>query len=84
MGAQMIRSFPWIDYVCCGEADHSFVALLDRLLRGHLSPSIPGVLNRQSCGEVARSEVVRDLVLASQHRSSTIILLVWRGFIIAR
>ena len=31
MGVQMIRSFPWIDYVCCGEADHSFVALVEQL-----------------------------------------------------
>ena len=26
MGLQMLRSFPWIDYVCCGESDRSFVA----------------------------------------------------------
>lgn len=61
MGMQMLRSFPWIDYVCCGESDRSFVALLEGLLRGGQAPYIPGVLDRQNCSEVARSEVVRDL-----------------------
>jgi ribosomal peptide maturation radical SAM protein 1 len=61
MGAQMLRSFPWIDYVCCGESDRSFVALLEGLLRRREAPSIPGVLDRQNCSELARSEVVRDL-----------------------
>ena len=61
MGLQMVRSFPWIDHVCCGESDRSFVALLEGLLRDHVAPSIPGVLDRKNCTEVARSEVVRDL-----------------------
>jgi ribosomal peptide maturation radical SAM protein 1 len=61
MGMQMLRSFPWIDFICCGESDRSFVALLQKLLRGCDSQSIPGVLDRRNDGEVARSEVVRDL-----------------------
>ena len=32
MGLQMIRSFPWIDYVCRGEGDLVFPQLLQRLL----------------------------------------------------
>ena len=31
MGVQMIRSFPWIDYICSGESDHSFPELLKRI-----------------------------------------------------
>ena len=57
----MIRSFPWIDYVCCGEADHSFVALLEQLRGGGLSARIPGVLGRLDGGEVERSAAVRNL-----------------------
>ena len=32
MGLQLIRSFDCIDFICCGEADVSFIRLLDRLL----------------------------------------------------
>lgn len=34
MGAELLRAFPWIDYVCSGEADESFVPLLRRILDG--------------------------------------------------
>jgi ribosomal peptide maturation radical SAM protein 1 len=61
MGAQLIRSFPWVDYVCCGEADESFVALLGQLLRGHPRAPVPGVLDRRGGPGPVRSEVVRDL-----------------------
>ena len=33
MGLQMIRSFPWVDYVSTGEADISLPLLLERILR---------------------------------------------------
>src|SRR5262249_34470545 len=33
MGLQMLQSFPWIDYVCCGESDISFLKLLRQLLK---------------------------------------------------
>lgn len=32
MGLQLLRSFPWIDYVCTGEGDEVFPAFLDRML----------------------------------------------------
>src|SRR6185436_18995658 len=34
MGLQLLQSFPWIDFICCGESDSSFPQLLDHLLRG--------------------------------------------------
>lgn len=45
MGWQMIRSFPWIDYLCSGEADISFPRLLDRLAARGNDP-VPGVLEQ--------------------------------------
>ena len=46
MGQQLLDSFPWIDFVCSGEADVSFPALLDRLW-GRAPPApIPGVVER--------------------------------------
>jgi ribosomal peptide maturation radical SAM protein 1 len=43
MGLQMLQSFPWIDYICCGESDISFMKLLHHLLRGETG-DVPGVL----------------------------------------
>ena len=46
MGLQMIRSFPWIDYVCSGEFDISFPQLLDRLLGGGPDCRFPACWSR--------------------------------------
>jgi ribosomal peptide maturation radical SAM protein 1 len=61
MGLQMIRSFPWIDYVCSGEADISFPKLLDRL--AGVAPDLPiaGVLERGATNEPAKSTAVQAL-----------------------
>jgi ribosomal peptide maturation radical SAM protein 1 len=62
MGWQMIQSFPWIDYVCCGEADISFPALLERLVRGGADDLlVPGVLKQGKSGSPARSEAIQDM-----------------------
>ena len=45
MGAQLLRSFASVDFVCSGEADRSFVQLLEHVLGG-APGSIPGVLCR--------------------------------------
>ena len=34
MGLELSRSFPWIDYIFSGEADHSFPELVRRLIAG--------------------------------------------------
>src|SRR5262245_8699582 len=60
MGLQMLQSFPWIDYVCCGEADISFPKLLDGVLRNG-PMDVPGVLRQGQDSTVAKSEGVQDL-----------------------
>ncbi len=61
MGLQLITSFPWIDYVCSGEADLSLPALLDRLLGGAVDGPIGGVLDRSQTAMPARSPAITDL-----------------------
>jgi ribosomal peptide maturation radical SAM protein 1 len=61
MGWQLIRSFPWIDYVCSGESDHSFPALVESLLRTRASDRIPGVLSRADSESPEPSLPVRNL-----------------------
>jgi ribosomal peptide maturation radical SAM protein 1 len=60
MGLQMIDSFPWIDHVCCGEADHTFPRLLDGLLEGN-PPALVGVLSRSETRALQPSAAVFDL-----------------------
>lgn len=61
MGLQLITSFEEIDYVCCGEADRSFIDLLHRLLGDAPERPIPGVLERGKANRPVRSEAVRDM-----------------------
>ena len=52
MGAALMRHFPFVDYVADGDADHSFLDLVQRLLAGSrsarrrrpLSPACPGAM----------------------------------------
>ena len=60
MGLQMLQSFPWIDYICCGESDVSFMQLLRHLLSG-ASGDIPGVLKRGVSNAVTASPPVPDM-----------------------
>jgi ribosomal peptide maturation radical SAM protein 1 len=60
MGLQLSQSFPWVDFVCCGESDISFVMLLHHLLRGGPA-EIPGVLKQGQSREVSVSEMVKDM-----------------------
>jgi ribosomal peptide maturation radical SAM protein 1 len=60
MGLQMLQSFPWIDYVCCGESDISFPKLLDHLLRGRAG-KIAGVLEKGASVAITASEAVLDM-----------------------
>jgi ribosomal peptide maturation radical SAM protein 1 len=61
MGLQMIRSFPWIDYVSTGEADISLPLLLERLLREGSSEPVPGMLKRGADTELTWPEPVREM-----------------------
>ena len=60
MGLQLLQSFPWIDYVCCGESDISFSKLLDGIFRNG-SKAVPGVLQQGQSNTVVKSEAVQDL-----------------------
>lgn len=57
MGLQMLQSFPWIDYVCCGESDISFPKLLNQLLRGGPA-GVTGVLEQGVSTTAVASEPV--------------------------
>jgi ribosomal peptide maturation radical SAM protein 1 len=46
MGLQMIRSFPWIDFVSTGEADLTFHPFVKHFLETGRFSSIPGILKR--------------------------------------
>ena len=64
MGLQLHRSFPFIDFVCGGEADLSFPQLLDRMRNGQDVHGVPGVISRKdgsSYFSTLHPERVRDL-----------------------
>jgi ribosomal peptide maturation radical SAM protein 1 len=48
MGLELHRQFPWIDYVCSGESDNSFPALVKRLAAGEPPDGVAGVIHRSS------------------------------------
>jgi ribosomal peptide maturation radical SAM protein 1 len=61
MGLQMIRSFPWLDYVCTGEGDEVLPQFLQRLLRdGDLRP-MPGILKQGEKQTLSLSTPVREM-----------------------
>lgn len=63
MGAENLRAFEFIDFVCSGEADDAFPALLHRLANSIAHGPIPGVLARTSTGTVdgGPPKPVRDM-----------------------
>jgi len=64
MGLQLHRSFPFVDFVCSGEADLSFPRLIQALIQGGDVAEISGVSFRrdgQSRCKTLTPERVRDL-----------------------
>jgi ribosomal peptide maturation radical SAM protein 1 len=63
MGVALHASFPFVDYVCSGEAEQSFPALLDRLRGGGTGVGVPGVTHRQGSRSIASGPrpPIRDL-----------------------
>ena len=53
MGLQLIRSFPWIDYVCTGEGDDVALEFLERYIR-HNDPEPPHGILRQGFADALR------------------------------
>jgi ribosomal peptide maturation radical SAM protein 1 len=48
MGLELHRQFPWIDYVCSGEADNSFPDLVKRLVSHQPLDCVAGLIHRAS------------------------------------
>ncbi len=46
MGEELVRSFPWIDYVCRGESEHTFPALVRALREGAPVEGIANLVHR--------------------------------------
>ncbi len=46
MGLELHRKFPWIDYVCSGESENSFPALVNALSSGAKVTDVPGLVYR--------------------------------------
>jgi len=60
MGLQLLQSFPWIDYVCCGESDISFPKLLDHIFRDGPG-DIHGVLEQGKSKFAVKSDAIQNL-----------------------
>jgi len=61
MGLQMIRSFPWLDYVCTGEGDAVLPSFLQRLLRDGDPRPVPGILQRGEKHSLSLPPLVEEL-----------------------
>lgn len=64
MGLAVHRCFPYVDFVCSGEADISFPQLISALAAGSNPHGIPGVISRRDGESYASAlipERVRDL-----------------------
>lgn len=64
MGLELHRLFPFIDYVCSGEADDTFPQLINDLAAGGNGAGIPGLIwrdNGQSCFASLTPSLTRDL-----------------------
>ena len=68
MGLELHRQFPFVDYVCSGEAEESFPALVERIyarkpIHGRSKP-IPGIVYRdrkQQSVFTGKPEMIRDM-----------------------
>jgi ribosomal peptide maturation radical SAM protein 1 len=61
MGLQMIRSFPWLDYVCTGEGDAVLPSFLQRLLRDGDPRPVPGILQQGEKHTLSLPPLVREM-----------------------
>lgn len=58
MGIQLSRTFPFIDYVCSGEGEIAFSALVQYLLAGTEPPEIDGIIARKNGATVVPAKIV--------------------------
>lgn len=68
MGYELHRSFPWIDFICCGEADNSFPQLVNTLQNSGPDSTdkisnVKGIIYREGNQSVntGSAELIRDM-----------------------
>ncbi|MFL6452365.1 MAG: RiPP maturation radical SAM C-methyltransferase [Bryobacteraceae bacterium] len=61
MGLQLLRSFPWIDFVCTREGDRVFPQFVERLFRTGEALSMPGLLKQGETHELSFPPLVEYL-----------------------
>jgi len=61
MGLELLRCFPFIDYVCTREGDVVFPRLVRRLLRENESGALPGMLHQGESLQFSTPDLVRRL-----------------------
>ena len=61
MRLQMLRSFPWIDYVCTREGDAVFPEFVERFLKHGEKGELPGLLHRGESTQLTYPPVVEDM-----------------------
>lgn len=63
MGVTLHRCFPFVDYVCAGEADDSFPELVKRLKYHHPVKGLPGLVHRENGESIyaGPARVIEDL-----------------------
>jgi ribosomal peptide maturation radical SAM protein 1 len=52
MGVQLLKSFPWIDYVCTGEGETAFPELLRSIVAGKGAGGVAGIVHRAEESQV--------------------------------
>lgn len=55
MGLELHRQFPFIDYVCSSESDHTLPMLINRISRGESVAEIPAIVHRETGSSVLTS-----------------------------
>ena len=61
MGLELIRAFPWIDFVCTGEGDEVVPSFLEELVREGSARSLPGILKQGDAAALTTPAPVQRL-----------------------
>ena len=61
MGFQIVRSFPWVDYVCTREGDVVFPEFVEGFLKQGKTGALPGFLHRGESEELSYPPMIEDM-----------------------
>ncbi len=61
MGFEIIRSFPWVDYVCTREGDVVFPQFVEDFLRSGKATELPGFLHRGESRQLTYPPMIEDM-----------------------